>query len=102
MEKFVLKFLWLDTTIAFSLSQKVGERVIPLTEYFFWPQTDSWSTMKIFLENENGWITENESSLLLNRVTEIINFWQNKETHEEKDLNAIRNKFSDCLFIGHL
>lgn len=101
MDRFILKFFWLDTTIAVSLSQKVGGRAIPLTEYFFWPQTDSWSSMKSFLEGESGWISDNETSLLLNRITEVINFWQEKESSREKDIDKVQEKFPDCIFLSH-
>lgn len=100
MDRFVLKFFWLDTTIAVCLNQKVDHHTIPLTEYFFWPQTDSWSSMKTFVENESGWISENESSLLLNRVTEVINFWQEKESSREKDIDKVQDKFPDCVFLS--
>ena len=100
MDRFVLKFFWLETTISVCLSQKVENRTIPLTEYFFWPQTDAWSSMKNFLENENGWISSNESSLLLNRITEVINFWQEKESNREKDLDKLEEKFPDCIFLS--
>lgn len=75
MTKFVLKFLWLDRSIAVGLDQKIGEVTTPLTEFFFWPQNDAWEEMRIFLER-NNWISQADSILLLNKVTEIINEWQ--------------------------
>ena len=42
MNKFILKFLWLEKSVAVALDQKVGDKTIPLTEYFFWPQKDAW------------------------------------------------------------
>ncbi len=98
-DRFILKFLWLEKSIAVSLDQKVGEKTIPLTEYFFWPQKDAWEEMKLYLEAET-WITQNNSILLLNQITEIINYWQEKENISKKELNDIKIKFSNCVFVG--
>ena len=35
MKKFILKFIWFEKYIAVSLDQKVGDKTILLTEYFF-------------------------------------------------------------------
>ena len=35
MEKFILKFLWLEKNISVALYQKVGEKTIPLTKTLF-------------------------------------------------------------------
>lgn len=98
-ERFILKFLWLEKSIAVSLDQKVGEKTIPLTEYFFWPQKDAWEEMKIYLESEN-WISQNNAIMLLNQITEIINYWQEKENISQKEFNDIKMKFSNCIFVG--
>jgi 30S ribosomal protein 3 len=98
-ERFILKFLWLEKSIAVSLDQKVGEKTIPLTEYFFWPQKDAWEEMKIYLEAEN-WISQNNSIILLNQITEIINYWQEKENISKKEFSDIKMKFSNCVFVG--
>ena len=34
IEKFILKFIWLEKNIAVILDQKVGDKTITLTEYF--------------------------------------------------------------------
>nr|YP_007517003.1 putative ribosomal protein 3 [Euglena viridis]AEY70776.1 putative ribosomal protein 3 [Euglena viridis] len=99
MERFILKFLWLEKSIAVCLDQKIGDRTTPLTEYFFWPQKDAWEEMKIFLENK-AWITENESILLLNQITEVINDWQGKDSIQRKDTARLREKFTNSVFIG--
>ena len=100
MNNFVLKFLWLDKTIAVAIDQYVGDKMTPLTEYFFWLQRDAWEEMKTFLDN-NVWISQSTSILLLNQVTEVINFWQDKEGVSKKDISKVREKFPECLFIGH-
>lgn len=99
MEKFILKFLWLEKNIAVALDQKVGEKTIPLTEYFFWPQKDAWEEIKLYLENEK-WIPQSEAIVLLNQITEVINFWQEKENSGKKELNKVRERFPNALFIG--
>lgn len=97
---YVLKFLWLDKSIAVSLDQRVSDKTTPLTEYFFWPQRDAWEEMKNFLE-KNDWIPQSTSILLLNQVTEVINFWQDKDNLDKKDIAKVKERFQKCLFVGH-
>lgn len=99
MSKFVLKFLWLQKSVAVGLDQVVGERTTPLTEFFFWPQHDAWEDMKNFLEGKT-WISQTDSIVLLNLITEVINDWQDKTELERKDVKAISDKFVGVLFIG--
>lgn len=98
--EFVLKFLWLEKSVAVSLDQVVNGKTTPLTEYFFWPQRDAWEEMKNFLENKD-WIPQGTSILLLNQITEVINFWQDKENLDKKDISKVREKFAKCLFVGY-
>ena len=101
MKKFILKFIWFEKYIAVSLDQKVGDKSTPLTEYFFWPRVDAWEDMRINLQLK-PWISESDSISILNQITEVINFWQEKnEVSRKKDLQLVKEKFSDCLFIGH-
>lgn len=100
MNRFILKFLWLEKSVAVCLDQKIGERTTPLTEYYFWPQKDAWEEMKNFLEDKS-WITQNESIILLNQITEVINAWQDKESFQKKDITKLKDKFPNALFIGH-
>nr|YP_010700246.1 putative ribosomal protein PSRP-3/Ycf65 [Euglena deses]WCH63390.1 putative ribosomal protein PSRP-3/Ycf65 [Euglena deses] len=101
MDKFVLKFLWLDKSIAVCLDQKISvDRSIPLTEYYFWPQKDAWEEMKNYIE-ENNWIIQKDAVILLNKITEVINFWQEASLSQKKDFQKLEEKFPDCLFIGH-
>ena len=101
MNKFILKFLWLEKSIAVCLDQKIGEKTTPLTEYFFWPQKDAWEEMKNFLESK-PWITQAESVILLNQITEIINFWQEKEPTfiNKNDFSSLSSKFPNVIFIA--
>lgn len=100
MDNFVLKFLWLEKSIAVSLDQRVAEKTTPLTEYFFWPQRDAWEEMKNFLESKT-WISQANSILLLNQITEVINFWQEKDNLSKKDISKVKEKFPYCLFVGY-
>lgn len=99
MERFLLKFLWLEKTVAVCLDQKLGDKTLPLTEYYFWPQTDAWEEIKIFVESKD-WITKVEVVILLNVVTEVINYWQEKDSLEKRDLKKLKERFPDVLFIG--
>lgn len=100
MENFILKFLWLEKSIAVAIDQRVGDKTLPLTEYFFWPQKDAWEEIKVFLESKD-WISQNDAIFLLNQVTEIINYWQDKNVLDKKDLEKVKGKFENCKFVGY-
>ena len=98
----ILKFLWLEKSIAVCLDQKIGDHMTPLTEYYFWPQKDAWEEMKCFLESK-PWIEQKDSVFLLNQITEIINFWQEKDASslDKKYISQLRDKFPDVIIVGH-
>lgn len=96
--RFVLKFLWLENVIAVCLDQKVYNNYISLTEFYFWPQVDSWEKMKIFLESES-FIEQEEVVILLNQLTEVINLWQDR-FNSKNDLASLRKRFPSVEFIG--
>lgn len=100
MIQFKLKFLWLDKSLAFALDEKIGEKINPITEYFFWPRADAWEELKVELEKKS-WISINESIDILNQTTEIINYWEEKNTKKNIKLNEIEEKFPNCTFISH-
>lgn len=99
MSKFILKFIWLQNSVAVSLDQQLGDRITPLTEFFFWPQHDAWEDMRNFLEGK-PWINQNDSIVLLNLITEVINDWQDKTDLQRKDIEVVREKFPTAIFIG--
>lgn len=99
MKNLVLKFLWLDKTLAIAVDQKINGSTNPLTEFFFWPQVDAWEEMKIFFES-NEWIDQNDSINLLNQITEVINEWQEKNDKSSIDSSFLKSKFSDCIFVN--
>lgn len=91
-----LSFLWLDKNIAVAADQMFGDQRSPLTEYFMWPKRDAWEELKAGLE-QRPWIGERDRVLLLNKTTEVINYWQDETKHS---LEEARAKFPDCKFLG--
>lgn len=89
----------MDKSIAFSLSQRVKSSSIPLTEFYFWPQTDAWEQIKFYIESLN-WINQEDAISLLNLVTEIINFWQNHSDENSKNFNSVQSLFPDVCFVN--
>jgi len=100
-----LNFLWLQKNLGVAVDQVYARGgSSPLTEYWFWPRKDSWDEVKTALE-VRPWISEKDRVALLNRLTEVIIFWQSSEVPEggvaqPPTIEEARAMFPDCSFSG--
>lgn len=113
-----LNFLWLDKNIAVAVDQVYARGAqSPLTEYFVWPRRDAWDELRVALEAK-PWIADRDRIVLLNRLTEVINFWQEgaggaaqggadggedagaEAAAPRPTVDEARAAFPDCVFTG--
>eukprot|EP00210_Caulerpa_lentillifera_P007195 g6885.t1 len=97
-EGFTLNFYWLKANLVIAVDQIFSkDQRSPLTDYYVWPKNDAWEEIRKTLK-ANPWISESDQVCLLNRVTEVINYWQEGETRHT--LEEARSTFPDCVFMG--
>ncbi|GAX73130.1 hypothetical protein CEUSTIGMA_g583.t1 [Chlamydomonas eustigma] len=98
LPEYKLAFIWTERNIAVAVDQVYSRgQISPLTEYFFWPRKDAWEELRVALE-ARPWISERDKVVLLNRTTEVINFWQQDEV--KPTLDQVKVAFPDCSFMG--
>jgi len=73
--KFKLNILWLENKLGISIDQIQSGKRIPLTNYFFWPESDAWEQIRNEL-NSKPWILNEEKAELLNTTAVTMNKWQ--------------------------
>lgn len=50
--RFKLNILWLENELGIAIDQIQSGEQIPLTDYFFWPKSDTWDQIRRELETK--------------------------------------------------
>jgi hypothetical protein len=94
-----LRFIWNTERLAIAVDQKLSDNVsfIPITEFLSWPQQSARDELEVLLKAK-PWIPEHEMIPLLEKVSSVIDCWQEKNT--ETSITEIEEKFPDCTFLA--
>ena len=90
-----LKVLWRKNLLGFAAEQILPNHTQNLTSYYFWPRTKTWEQIKSEFDTKL-WLQEKEKTHLLNRVSDIINFWQQHRMNTDPE--QIKSRFPDTSF----
>ena len=96
---FKIRVLWRENSLGLAIDQININRSNFLTSYYFWPRTNAWEQLKNEL-NSKLWISESERVLILNRVSDIMNYWQ--KNRKQQSLINLKKKYKDIDFVGTL
>lgn len=104
LPKYRLNFMWLEKNIAFGVDYVYSRgNTSPMTDFFFWPRKDAWEDLKTELESK-PFISERDKITMLNRLTEVINYWQEPVGTDvgavAPSFEGARTLFPDCSFRG--
>lgn len=96
LPEYRLTFLWQEKNIGVAVDQVYSRgQTSPLTGYFFWPRKDAWDQLQADLATRS-WVTQRDQIVLLNKLTEVINYWQDNTT--KHSVEEARAAFKDCTF----
>lgn len=81
---------------------------------YFGPGEDAWQLTKDYLENNNSDtkkcrqnivnFTEKERIEILNQITEVINFWQERDNTKKlnkDEISKLKSNFPQAVFVGY-
>lgn len=87
-----LNIIWLNNKLGLSIDQINYKNIIPITNYYFWPNNNVWDQINIELQAK-PWINKREQVLILNKINQTINCWK---------LNNTKLNFSEFELVGKL
>ncbi len=96
--KVALRVVWLENKLGLAIDQVLSKGSSPITIYYFWPQEDAWEQLKTEMESRRSWIPEYDCNILLNRATDLINYWQ--EEGKGRPMAEAKIKFPDVIFTA--
>ena len=92
-----LKVIWQKNLLAIAVEASTSFSTYFLTPYYFSPRTNVWVQLKLELDTKQ-WLNTNEKRLLLNKVADLINYWQESRTKDT--LKIVKSRFTDVTFVN--